>query len=99
MYIFTFICVSITDYIYNYIYPNIAGKKVSFSQPVCVVNMNIMAMIIYIYYIPPILQFCPEPKSSFIPFKRICRNNPPVSKKRQGKEPYRTKEPEKGRNC
>ena len=69
MYIFTFICVSITDYIYNYIYPNIAGKKVSFSQPVCVVNMNIMAMIIYIIYTPH-LTILSRTKKQFYPLQK-----------------------------
>ena len=35
------IWVSVTDFIYIYI-PTLQAKTVSFSQPICVVNMNIM---------------------------------------------------------
>jgi len=84
------IWVSVTDYIYIYI-PTLQAKKVSVSQPICVVNMNIT------HNMPPVLQVCPKPKKAcFLPSK-IYRNNPPVRKKETGNETYRTKGQENGK--
>jgi hypothetical protein len=84
---------SVTDYIYILYIPTLQAKKVSVSQPICVVNMNIT------HNMPPVLQVCPKPKKRVFSLQKYTGTILQLEKKKREMKLIERRGKRTGRNC